>query len=73
MNIRKYTQRAESHLINSVGQRPANRNRFLYQALKGRNQRDFAPLGLRWFRIRLNDRALPYPNDYAHSGQQANY
>ena len=69
MNIRQYTQRTESPVINSVGQRPANRSRSLSQALKGRNQRDYAPLGLREGRIRPNDRALPYPNDYAHSGQ----
>ena len=47
MNIRQYTQRAESPVINSVGQRPANRSRSLSQALKGRNQQDYAPLGLR--------------------------
>ena len=69
MNISKYIQMAESHVINSVGQRPANRSRSLSQALKGRNQRDSAPLGLREGRICPNDRALPYPNDYAHSGQ----
>ena len=47
MNIRKYTQRAESPIINSVGQRPTNRNRLQSQALKGRNQRDYALSGLR--------------------------
>ena len=46
MNIRKYTQWAESPEINSVGQRPANRNRSCNQALKGRHQWDYAPLGL---------------------------
>ena len=47
MNIRIYTQRAESPVINSVGQRPANRNRSTNPALKGRHQRDYAPLGLK--------------------------
>jgi hypothetical protein len=38
--------RAESPTINSAGQRPANGSRPIHQALKGRNQMDFAPLGL---------------------------
>jgi len=46
MNIRKYTQGAESPIINNVGQRPANRKRLWNQALKGGNQRDYAPSGL---------------------------
>ena len=46
MNISKYTQWAESPEINSVGQRPTNRNRSWNQALKGRHQWDYAPLGL---------------------------
>ena len=41
MIIRKDTQRAESPVINSVGQRPTNRNRLWNQALKGRNQWDY--------------------------------
>ena len=49
MNIRQYTQRAESPVIISVGQRPTNRSRSWNQALKGRNQRDYAPLGLNGF------------------------
>ena len=49
MNIRQYTQRAESPVINSAGQRPANKNRSWNQALKGRNQKDYAPLGLKWW------------------------
>ena len=68
MYICKYTQRTESPTINSVGQRPTNRSRLWNQALKGRNQRDYAPLGL-LDGGHLNDRALPYPNDYALSGQ----
>jgi len=62
------TQRAESPVINSAGQRPVNRNRAWNQALKGRNQQDLGS-----FRVHPNDRALPYPNDYALSGQSANY
>ena len=46
MNIRTYIQKAESPVINSAGQRPMNRNRSWNQALKGRNQWDYAPLGL---------------------------
>jgi len=47
MNIRKYTQRAESPVINSVGQRPTISN----QPLKPSPERakltgDYAPLGL---------------------------
>ena len=72
MNIRQYTQRAESPVIISVGQRPTNRSRSWNQALKGRNQRDYAPLGLRWWVFVPMIGRLPYPNDYALSGQQAN-
>ena len=65
MNIRKCTQRAESPVINSVGQRPAKRNGSCSQALKGRNQRDYAPLGLTGWNGIPTDRAMPYPDDYA--------
>jgi hypothetical protein len=46
MNNYKYTRMDERHVINSVGQRPKNRNR-PKQALKERNQQDYAPLGLK--------------------------
>ena len=69
MNIRKYTQWAESPVINNVGQRPTNRNWSWNQAPTGRNPVDFAPSGL----VRFNDRALPYPNDDAITGQQTYY
>ena len=54
-----------------TGRCPTNRGWSWHQALKGRNQQDYAPLGLKWFREHLCNRALPYPNDYALLGQQA--
>ena len=62
-----HANKAESLVINSVGQRPTKRNTHEHQALKGRN-RNVALSGLHIRGCHSINRALPYPNDYTLSG-----
>jgi len=63
----KHVKKAESLVINSVGQCPTKRNTHEHQALKGRN-RNVALSGLHIRGCHSINRALPYPNDYTLSG-----